>query len=159
MKVLAFLGPESTGKTSSALAYSTKNNAYYVEEFARSYLKEIGLNYSESDILRIAKAQIELEKNAILNHADRVIVLDTELITIQIWLEFYDYTVPSWIIDHIQSSDYDYWLFNTDLPWVADGLRNNPNDRNILFKLFEKKLIAYQKRYKIVENLDALDII
>lgn len=158
MNAIAFLGPESTGKTSWAIRYCEQYQAIYVEEFAREYLKDINLNYSEDDILQIAKGQIEKEKSALQKRNGQTIVFDTELITMEIWLEFYNFKVPSWISEHIQSCNYVYFLFDTDLPWVYDGLRNNPNDRSLIFELFEKKLSHYKKEYKIIRSLEDLDI-
>jgi nicotinamide riboside kinase len=91
---------------------------------------------------------------AIQNYPQTTIILDTEIITIEIWLEFYGYRVPEWIPKYLETCDYNYYLFHTDLPWVADGLRNNPHDRDILFQRFVDKLTQYQKRYKIVDDLE-----
>jgi nicotinamide riboside kinase len=38
------------------------------------------------------------------------------------------------------------------IAWEADPLRENPNDRERLFEVYEKQLIEYQKDYKILRG-------
>ncbi len=156
MHVFAFLGPESTGKTTTSLLAAKSLNADYVQEISRTFLQDIGLNYTYEDILQIAELQKNLEQKAI-EYKTEMVVLDSELITIEIWLEFYGYKVPDWIPSYILQCQYHYFLLNTDVPWVADALRNNPNDRLVLFNLFEEKLKHYQKQYTIISGLKKYD--
>lgn len=150
------MGPESTGKTTAALKIAKALEGFYVPEFARTYLADIGLDYTESDVHAIARLQIQAELDAILYHPYTTIILDTELITIEIWLEFYHMTVPDWIPLHIRSCDYRYLLFDTDIPWTPDELRNNPHDRAVLLESFKQKLNHYEKKYEMVKEVDAL---
>lgn len=149
----AFLGPESTGKTETACEVVNRLQGVLVPEVSREFLAEKGLNYSYEDILEIAKLQFTKEIEISDANPDKTIICDTELITIEIWLEFYGYEVPSWIPTFIHQSHYDkYFLFDMDIPWVSDGLRNNEADRETLLNLFKKKLNFYNKNWEIVSG-------
>lgn len=149
----AFLGPESTGKTDTALEVVKRLSGAIVPEVSRDFLAKKGLNYSYDDILEIAKQQFTKEIKISDSNPDKVIICDTELITIEIWLEYYDYEVPSWIPTFIHQSSYEkYFLFDTDIPWVADGLRNNKCDRDFLLNLFKMKLNYYTKNWELISG-------
>lgn len=149
----AFLGPESTGKTTAALELVSKLEGALVPEVSRDFLKEKGLNYSYDDILEIAKLQFAKEIEISDANPDRIVICDTELISIEIWLEYYEYEVPSWISTFIYQSSYEkYFLFDIDIPWVSDGLRNNERDRELLLNQFKKKLNYYNKNWELVQG-------
>ncbi len=152
-RMIALVGAESTGKTSLAIDLSKKYKALLVEEQARCYLPDIGLKYTTQDIYNIAKLQIDAEKRAIASDHS-ILIFDTELITIEIWLEFYGYDIPSWIPEYIQDCHYEYVLLDTNIPWVADDLRNNPQDRFKITEMFRSKLDHYKKSYKILIDIE-----
>ena len=152
-RMIALVGAESTGKTSLAIDLSKKYKALLVEEQARCYLQDIGLKYTTQDIYNIAKLQIDAEKRAIASDHS-ILIFDTELITIEIWLEFYGYDIPSWIPEYIQDCHYEYVLLDTNIPWVADDLRNNPQDRFKITEMFRFKLDHYKKSYKILIDIE-----
>lgn len=149
----AFLGPESTGKTTTALEVVKKLGGVLVPEVSRDFLEEKGINYSYDDILEIAKLQFAKEIEISDAHPDKTIICDTELITIEIWLEYYGHEVPNWIPTFIHQSSYEtYFLFNTDIAWVPDGLRNNQSDRETLLNLFKRKLNYYNKNWILISG-------
>jgi nicotinamide riboside kinase len=149
----AFLGPESTGKTTTALEVVKKLGGVLVPEVSRDFLEEKGINYSYDDILEIAKLQFAKEIEISDAHPDKTIICDTELITIEIWLEYYGHEVPNWISTFIHQSSYEtYFLFNTDIAWVSDGLRNNQSDRETLLNLFKRKLNYYNKNWILISG-------
>jgi len=149
----AILGPESTGKTTTALELTKRLNGVFVPEAARVYLSEKGLNYRYEDILEIAKLQLKTELEVGDLNPDKFVVCDTELITIEIWLEFYGYEIPNWISDYIHLANYEkYFLFDTDVEWKDDALRNNPHDRSKLLEMFVRKLSYYNKNWEFVKG-------
>lgn len=151
----AFLGPESTGKTTTAKLIAERLKAIYIPEVAREFLAEKKLDYTQDDILEIAKGQYILELEACDTHPDTLILCDTELITIEIWLEYYQYEVPSWISNAIEQSSYtQYLLFDIDIAWQIDPLRNNPNDRKEILERFIRKLNYYRKPWQWVRGQD-----
>ncbi len=42
---------------------------------------------------------------------------------------------------------------NIDLPWVADDLRDRPNDRSFIFERLKQALIDHHKPYVTVSGL------
>lgn len=155
---IAITGPESTGKTSLATQLAELYDTVHVPEYARQYLNENGMQYTYDDVLKMAKGQMELERQ-MLSKANELLFADTEMIVYKIWLEFYDWEVPKWMTDHIRNNKYDlYLLTDIDLPWVADGQRANPNDREMLFHRFQEELDNADANYGIIAGTGALRI-
>ena len=149
---IAITGPESTGKTSLVIQLAELYDTQYVPEYARQYLDKNGLQYTYEDVLKMAKGQIELEQQA-LTKANDLLFVDTEMIAYKVWLEFYQWEVPDWLLDHIRMKPYDlYLLTDIDLPWVADGQRANPNDRELVFHRFREELENIGADYGIISG-------
>lgn len=155
-RVIALIGPESTGKSTLAAKLGQQLPAHIVDEYAREYLQDIGLNWTYEDVLKIAATQRDKELAAIAS-GHPIIILDTELITIEVWLEFYGMIVPNWIQDHIRQTNYEYYLLDTNLPWTDDGMRSNKNDRQKLLSLFEETLQKYTYSWIVVNELDRIN--
>ena len=155
---IAITGPESTGKTSLSIQLAELYNTVYVPEYARQYLDQNGVKYDYDDMLKMAKGQIELEQQ-MRARANEILFADTELIVYKIWLEFYEWEVPKWITDYIKSNPFDlYLLTDIDIPWVADGQRSNPKDREVLFFRFQEELESLGANYGIVAGSGPLRI-
>lgn len=132
---ICITGPESSGKTSLATQLAEHFGATLVPEFARHYLETRGPTYTESDLVNIAQGQKRAEDTA----AGELIICDTGLEVIQIWSEWKYGRCDSWIRNQVTQADYDlYLLCKPDIPWQDDPLRENPNDREELFELYEK---------------------
>jgi len=158
LQKVVILGPESTGKSTLCQSLAHHFNCLWVPEIAREYLKDIQLNYTYQDILNIALHQYQTEQEyqkraETLNH--KYLFVDTEWITIKIWLEFYNYPVPNWLIEGIKSHDYDLFLLSDiDILWQPDPLRQNKNDRSALFKRFEDALSQFNKNFSIINGIE-----
>jgi NadR type nicotinamide-nucleotide adenylyltransferase len=152
MKKIAITGPESTGKSSLAMALANEFRASWVEEYARKFLKNKGAGYSYSfeDISFIAKRQAELEDSIV--EAD-YLFCDTDMLVCKIWQEFvFGYCDP-WIENEFQNRDYDlYLLCNVDLPWEYDPLREHPEKRAEIFNLYLTTLNSYNKNYIVISG-------
>ena len=158
MRRIAITGPESTGKTSLTMQLAQLYDTAYVPEYARQYLNEHGTQYTYEDVLKMAKGQMELERQ-MLSKASEILFADTEMIVYKIWLEFYQWEVPKWMTDYIINSPFDlYLLTDIDLPWVADGQRANPNDRELIFYRFQEELDRVDANYGIISGTGALRI-
>ncbi len=117
-----FYGPESTGKTGLARKLAADFRTEYVPEVAREFIQTN--EFTTDDILRIGREQVArtLEK---LKTARKVLICDTDLITTQIYSRQYLGTVPDELFVLEKKVRYDqYFFFDIDVPWVADGLRN-----------------------------------
>ena len=155
---IAITGPESTGKTTLAMQLAELYDTVYVPEYAREYLDKNGTEYTYDDVLKMAKGQIELERQMLAKAGD-ILFADTEMINYKVWLEFRGWEVPRWLTDHISSNAFHlYLLTDIDLPWVADGQRTNPHDREMIFHRFEEELERADANYGIVSGTGALRI-
>ena len=149
---IALLGPESTAKSTLSEALAKHYKTVWVKEYAREYLSGLTTKYTLDDILIIAKAQLELEKNA-LSTANNFLFADTELIISKVWCEDVFDLCPNWITENLIKNKYDLYLLTyPDLPWEEDELRENPNRRKFLFEWYEKELISIQASYTIING-------
>ena len=150
MKKIVITGPESSGKTSLAHRLAVDFGISRVEEYARQYLNENGLEYEEIDLLKIAKGQWMAEKNEAVNEPD-YLICDTDLLTIKIWsAEKYGQVHP-WILERVGKGVDLYLLIRPTLPWEADPQRAHPEDRERLFNIYKKELKELQIPYVIID--------
>ena len=87
MKHVVFTGPECSGKTTLSKKIAKTFNLPLVEEYARSYLKNLNRAYEYSDLTNIAKGQIDAENKQKKNSDKKVLICDTNLQVIKIWSE------------------------------------------------------------------------
>ncbi|MEC7646082.1 MAG: ATP-binding protein [Bacteroidota bacterium] len=140
-------GPESSGKTTLTKALSNHFKILYANEYAREYLKNFNEDYTQEDLLEIAKGQLTSEKNNIL--------LDTDLITIKIWSNYKYGNCDKWILDQIQKQKSEkrfYLLCNPDIAWEPDLLRENSENRMELFKFYKNELENLNHKYYIIKG-------
>jgi nicotinamide riboside kinase len=147
-------GPESTGKSILAEELTKHFEGCLVNEYAREYIEKLTLSYSFSDVEIIARQQIA-DYNRVRHHSDKdqLVFFDTFLIITKIWFEEVFYCCPLWIDRAIRIYKVDYALLCVpDLPWKADGVRENPHIRQYLFDRYLNALEYYQIPYGIVEG-------
>jgi nicotinamide riboside kinase len=145
-------GPESSGKTTLCEQLSNHFNIPFAKEFARSYIDNLDRNYIIGDLLSVSKEQLKSELNSQL--------LDTDLITIKIWSEYKYGRCDKWILDQIEKQKIEkrfYLLCKPDIPWQPDKQRQNPNDREALFKIYKQELNDLGHKYFIVEGEDRIE--
>ena len=143
---IAFLGPESSGKTTLAEMLAKKLNCSLVSEYARKYLEEKP-DYSVHDLKKIAEGQSkELYKRS--KNREMFLISDTCLIDIEIWSEVKFKTLDPEIKKISDDENFDiYFLCKPDIPWEEDPLRENRNKRDFLFVKFKEKLSSRKKKY------------
>ena len=155
-EVIVITGPESSGKTTLAVQLSAYWKSPCVAEVARSYLKD-KISYQQSDLLEIAKQQHRNE-SAVLSESPSRLVCDTDLLVIMIWSEVKYGCCDPWIYETFEnclaqkSTRRRYYLCDSNIPWQAYSLRENPNNRNELFKLYLQKLKKYELSFTIVKG-------
>ncbi|MCC7501046.1 MAG: ATP-binding protein [Flavobacteriales bacterium] len=153
---IAVVGPESSGKTNMCEALALEFGCIWVKEYARAHLEERGPEYTEPDLLNIAKGQLLAESEAIaLAERQRVdlIICDTDMITIRIWSEEVFGRCAPELIALSEQRHYDHWLLcRPDIPWESDPLRENPHDRDRLFDVYEAELKKLGKPCTIIEG-------
>ena len=146
-KRIAFVGPESTGKTTLSERMAFLHHTEWVREYMRLYLQEKWDKQCAvctwEDLLPIAKAK-------------QYLFCDTCLLELVIYSYIYYGKCEPIIEQHALSHKYDHiFLTYIDTPWVADDLRDKPHEREEVFAFFkdflEKKSIPF---HLLKGNLD-----
>ena len=110
----------------------------FVPEVAREMLSSN--DFSLEDIIRIGQTQTQRVKEK-LKTANKILFCDTDVITTQIYSRQYLKVVPEILFQLEKEINYDkYFLIDIDVPWVADGLRDLSNQREVMMKIFEEEL-------------------
>ena len=133
-------GPESTGKSTLARRLAEHYHTEFVPEVAREII--MSNTFTVEDIIRIGQAQTDrvLEKS---KTANRVLFCDTDVITTAVYSDTYLHHIPPQLDALEKKVHYDqYFLFDIDVPWVADGLRDlgAREQRVRMFERFKKEL-------------------
>ena len=157
---IAITGPESTGKSTLAEKLAHHYKTDFIPEYSRSYLENFVGQYTEDDVVEIAKGQynliLEEEKKS-----SKILIADTEIVVCKIWVE-YVFKHSNKVIDEIlKQQDFDlYLLCDIDLPWVYDPLRENPNieERKELFEIYKNTLEQMKVPFEIVSGDDEVRV-
>lgn len=154
-KTIAITGAESTGKSSLAESLSAHYKVPFIPEYAREYIQNLDRKYTFEDVEYIAQKQLE-QYNDLIHSNFRVIFLDTWLLITKIWFEVVFNQVPDWIENEIRNCKIDLFLVcDTDLPWIADPVRENGGDnRNQLQTKYIDEILKYGFDYQIVDGID-----
>lgn len=146
-QIIVVTGPESSGKTTLVNRLKAEYGIPVVPEFARTYLEQKqDKKYEFSDLEIIGRCQNIQEKQA--HDLYPLIVCDTDIITIDIWaLEVFmkPISLPNNNLDKKH-----YLLCKPDIKWVADPLRENPDDRDRLFEVYEEYLKTKGMSFEIL---------
>jgi NadR type nicotinamide-nucleotide adenylyltransferase len=150
---IVITGAESTGKSTLSEALSTYFQAKWIPEFSRSYVENLHRNYTCADVEKIARHQIEEEKDA--EEESGLVFFDTWLIITKVWFEFVYGKCPGWIHNYIRESNIDLFLLcDIDIPWVSDPVRENGGEnRKILQEIYRKQIELYGFRYQVVSGI------
>ncbi len=138
VKRICFYGPESTGKSIMARRMAERYQTEFVPETAREIVSTN--KFTSEDIVRIGEAQTVrvLEKT---RTANRLLFCDTDLITTEVYSAVYLGVVPEILYELEKEIHYDYYfLFDIDVPWVSDGLRDLGAKRKEMFEQFKGEL-------------------
>ena len=151
---ISVVGPESSGKSTLSQALAQALHAPWVAEYVREYFTNKGSSdYELADIVAIARGQLAAEAA----FADApLLICDTTALVCKIWAEVRYQHCPAELLALYQPQDYAlHLLTRPDMPWEPDPLRENPNDRDALFDLYEADLKASGARYIIVSGKQA----
>ncbi len=156
IKVVLF-GPESSGKTTLAKLLALHYKTQWVPEYMRAYLQDKWDKNQEvctrEDLMPIAKGQLLLENDKAAT-ANQYLFCDTNLDELVVYSKFYyDGFCPEQIINAASQSKYSLFLLTyIDTPWEKDDLRDRPNDRRLLFSIFESYLKDKKLPYIILKG-------
>ncbi|MFY7652567.1 MAG: AAA family ATPase [Chitinophagaceae bacterium] len=152
IKKIVVIGPESTGKSVLCARLAAYYQTVWGVEYARNYLLMHGKNYQFSDLLTIAKGQIEVEERAIQQasqlmpetNKEGLVFLDTNMYVMKVWCEYVFNQCHQFVLEEIANRHYDFYILcNVDLPWEADELREYPDEkpRRELFEIYKEILV------------------
>ncbi|OAD90631.1 nicotinate-nucleotide adenylyltransferase [Aequorivita soesokkakensis] len=156
IKVVLY-GPESTGKTTLAKQLAEHYKTLWVPEYMREYLQKKWDSekklVEKEDLIPIAKGQLQLEKDA-SQKAQNLLICDTNLLELKVYSEYYyDGFCPSEIKTEATKDNYSIYLLTyVDTPWEPDILRDRPNNREEMFRIFEAELKEQNFPYKILKG-------
>lgn len=153
-KIITIIGPESTGKSDLAVYLSGMLNAVLVKECARPYLEAIRRDYEYEDVHQIAILQTEAYLNAIGTGRD-MILMDTDLEVIKVWMEHKYNTCEEWILRQIAKQKPTlYLLTDIDMEWAEDPLREHPlpEQRHYFFNIYKDIVIQSGVPFFIVSG-------
>jgi len=160
-KRIAVIGPESSGKSWLCQELAGYFGTSWVEEFARGYMATLTLNPSPAgrereirfeELTLIARRQILSVEEAVPK-AHRYLFCDTDLHNICVWSEYAFQRCDPWLARAEENQHFDlYLLLKPDIPWIADGIRQNPHLREELFARYEARLIEKKRPYVIIRG-------
>jgi len=139
---IVLTGPESTGKTTLARALALEWKAPCVPEASRLLAEAMApAALSAATVDPIARLTMRLADEA-LARAPARIVFDTDLVSTIVYARHYYGDCPAWIVTEARARCADrYLLCLPDLPWVADGIRDRPAQRDLLLTSFRAVLL------------------
>ncbi|UKJ08412.1 AAA family ATPase [Solitalea lacus] len=147
---ICIYGPESTGKSTLAAYLAVKFESVCVPEIARDFITSN--DFTVEDIVEIGRAQTE----AVLTQsatANKFLFCDTDLITTQIYSDYYLGVIPEELYELEKKVSYDlYFLTDIDVPWVPDGLRGLWHNRAEMFERFKSELDKRNIKYYLVQG-------
>jgi nicotinamide riboside kinase len=148
---IAFVGPESTGKTTLASQLAEEFNTNWIPEFARDYLqKKWDTNQeicTQEDLILIAIGQTQLENDALKN-ANKILFCDTNVLVTKVFSDIYYNSCDTIIEKAAKKHKYDLiFLTDVDVSWEKDDLRDKPDDRKQSIAIFEENLVEFKKPY------------
>ncbi|CAN5494764.1 hypothetical protein BH09GEM1_BH09GEM1_11470 [soil metagenome] len=149
-------GPECTGKTTLAHRLATHFGGEHVPEAARLYAERNNRELWATDVELIAAEHIAMADDATRRVIDRgggTLVLDTDLVsTIVYGKDYYGFT-SIWIEDEERRRRANlYLLCDTDVAWVSDGIRDRPESRSEMFRLFADALAIRHAHVVVVRG-------
>ncbi|HSV89172.1 MAG TPA: ATP-binding protein [Bacteroidales bacterium] len=152
MLKFAITGPESTGKSSLAEELARHYKTVFVPEYARKYINSLSKPYTENDLLRIARGQIQAESN-LEKQANGILFSDTEMLIMKIWSNHRYGRCHPFILDALHKQNHNlYLLCNIDLPWEYDPQREHPDLREFFFNWYKDELDRLGFKYVIING-------
>ena len=155
MMRVVLTGSESVGKTTLAQQLGEHFGVPVSTEFVRAYAPERGNPLGFRDHPPIARGQMASEDAAIARAKD-LVILDTDLVSTVVYCEHYFGRCPEWIREEAGKRKAElYLLLKPDIPWVADGIRDRPEDREGMHALFSASLKRVGARFVEISGDEA----
>ena len=134
-------GSESSGKTTLARRLAAVLRVQWIPEYSRDYAESLTRALTADDVEPIARGQMTREDQILGAASSSMIVLDTDLVSTTVYAEHYYGQCPAWIKDEARRRlGALYLLALPDLPWEADGVRDQRFARMELHTQFIARL-------------------
>ncbi len=145
---IAITGPESSGKTTLTKAIAQALGWKSSFEYAREYLEVTNGTYEFEDLEKIAEGHFDRIKEKGLN-----LIVDTDFIVMKVWSNVRFGKTAEKIQELINQDLFDLHIVcMPDIPWEPDPLRENPEDRHVLVKLYIEELEGANKNWVTVSG-------
>lgn len=149
-------GPESTGKTTLAQQLAEFAQTEWVPEASRIYAERNARELTAADVAPIAREHIALADAAearVRAAGGTLLVLDTDLLSTAVYARHYYRTVPAWVerVERARRADL-YLLCDIDVPWIPDGVRDRPANREEMYALFHGALLRRHAPFVVVRG-------
>ncbi len=145
-------GSESTGKTTLAAELAGALGTDWVPEYAREYAAARGGLLTAADVEPIARGQRAREEAALAARAG-VVVFDTDLLSTAVYARHYYGTTVGWVEAVLRGYPPSlYLLCDIDLPWEADGIRDQGEARAAMHEKLRAALEARGFRFALVQG-------
>ncbi len=146
-------GPESTGKSELAEALAAHFGCEVVPEYGRSYCEAHGVDIDMAALVHIGQVQDALNWEAAARAGDGVVLFDTDSLITSVWADMMFGKRDPWF-DAAEPTGELYLLTDTDLPFVADGLRvyGEPEDRARFLTLCQSVLERRRVRWALIRG-------
>ncbi len=148
-------GSESTGKTALAKQLAEHFGAEFVPEFVREFAEEKQAPIGFADHGPITRGQMALEDRhaALAAKGNGLVIQDTDLLSTVVYCDHYFGSCPQWISDLARERRPDlYILLGTDVPWIADGIRDRGDRRDEMHALFHAAVAGSGSSYVNIEG-------
>ena len=155
-KRIVVVGPESTGKSTLVKNLATHYTSTYVSEYGRTYTEKVkpATELNIDDFFEIASQHNDILLETHMNIESKYLFIDTDAITTKLFGEMYIDGYEDTRVDRIINHQWFdlYLLMDIDIPWVDDGTRDFPNDRQRHFSKIKDELDRLGKNYVIING-------
>ena len=149
-------GPESTGKTTLARRLAERFHTEWVPEGSRVYAERIGRPLVAADVGPIAREHLMLADAAeelARRDGATLLVLDTDLLSTVVYARHYYGRSPRWVEREERARRASlYLLSEVDVPWLPDGIRDRPENREAMFASFREALERRKAKFVVVRG-------
>jgi nicotinamide riboside kinase len=129
----------------------------WIPEFARDYAEQRREPLTADDVSPIATGQIARENSA-FEKASGVVILDTDVVSTVVYAKHYYGSVPTWIEQAARERLADlYLLCDTDVPWVADHVRDAQHHRRQVHDAFVQRLSELAAVFRLISGTTSPD--
>jgi HTH-type transcriptional repressor of NAD biosynthesis genes len=152
VKRVCVFGPESTGKSTLALALGKHYHTVVAPEYGRTYTEVFGADVNADDLRKIVHGHIA-SVAATKRQANRILIEDTDPVMTAVWSDLLIGQRHDWFNGFDDYADL-YLLCDVDIPWVNDGTRYFSSDekRKHFYDVCEAELKSRSVRYEVIRG-------